>query len=267
MCLIAFAWQHHPRYALVLAGNRDEFHERPTRALARWDEAPEVIGGRDELAGGTWLGVSERGRLSAVTNVRLASTVPVALRSRGRLSADFLFGRDGAESHASALLPALGDYGACNLLLFDAGAAVYAANRPNAQALPITPGLHSLSNAALDTPWPKAEALRAALANWLAEDDGAVGQAGGTRIDRLFAALASERRAPDAELPDTGVGIDRERFLSPAFIRSPLYGTRASTVVLIDRAGNGRIVERRFGPGGPLIGESVIDFRWPSPAS
>ena len=253
MCLIAFAWQH-PRYRLVLAGNRDEFHGRASAALARWDEAPEILAGRDLQALGTWLGVSERGRLAAVTNVRLPEPPPPGLLSRGKLTSDFLRGDATAQAHADALVPTLPRYGGCNLLLFDREHAVYASNQPSALAQSLAAGVYGLSNAALDTPWPKTTALREALAGWL--------QAADDRVEPLFEALADEHQPGDDELPDTGVGLERERLVAPAFIRNPEYGTRCSTVVTIGHDGAGRIVERRFGRGGIYLGEIGLDFRF-----
>ena len=253
MCLIAFAWQH-PRYRLVLAGNRDEFHGRASAPLARWDDVPDILAGRDLQALGTWLGVSERGRLAAVTNVRLPEPSVPGLLSRGKLISDFLHADAGAETHAASLMPSLSRYGGCNLLLFDREHAVYASNQPQASARRLRPGIYGLSNAALDTPWPKTTALREALAGWLqgpAEDTGV-----------LFDALANERQPADAELPDTGVGIERERLVAPAFIRNPAYGTRCSTVVTIGHDGAGRIAERRFGGDGVYLGDTALDFHW-----
>lgn len=253
MCLIAFAWQH-PRYRLVLAGNRDEFHARASAPLARWNEAPEILAGRDLQALGTWLGVSEHGRLAAVTNVRLPDPPAPGLLSRGKLISDFLQGDADAEAHANALLPSLPRYGGCNLLLFDRERAVYASNQPSALAHSLAPGVYGLSNAALDTPWPKTTALREALASWL--------QGPSADTDTLFEALANEHQPADADLPDTGVGLDLERLVAPAFIRNPAYGTRCSTVVTIGHDGVGRITERRFGGDGVYLGETALDFRW-----
>ncbi|BFI94893.1 MAG: NRDE family protein [Rhodanobacter sp.] len=249
MCLIAFAWQAHPRWRLVLAGNRDEFHARPSAALARWADLP-IVGGRDLEAGGTWLGATDAGRCCVVTNVRDPRD-PQLGASRGLLATDFLAGEADAAVHAQALLAAAADYRPFNLLTFDANSAFYLGNRPEPRAEAVAPGVHGLSNADFNTPWPKTRALMACLEAWLAagaEEDFAP----------LFAALADDRQAPDAELPDTGIGLERERWLSSAFIRGESYGTRASTVVAIGHDGRGAIVERRFGPEGRLLGESRL---------
>ena len=246
MCLIAFAWQAHPRWRLVLAGNRDEFHARPSAALARWVDSP-IIAGRDLEAGGTWLGVTDAGRCCVVTNVRDPRD-PQLGASRGLLVSDYLAGEMGATAHAQTLRFSAADYRPFNLLTFDAQAAFYLGNRPAPRAQPVTPGVHGVSNADFDTPWPKTRALMACLEAWLIAE-------GDEDFAPLFAALADERQAPDAELPDTGVGLERERLLSSAFIRGEHYGTRASTVVAIGHDGRGVIVERRFGPEGCFLGE------------
>jgi uncharacterized protein with NRDE domain len=246
MCLIAFAWQAHPRWRLVLAGNRDESHARPSAPLARWSDLP-ILGGRDLEAGGTWLGVTDTGRCCVVTNVRDPRD-PQLGQSRGLLATDYLAGAADATAHAQALLATAADYRPFNLLTFDARSAFYLGNRPEPRAQAVTPGVHGLSNADFNTPWPKTRALMARLAAWIEAGDA-------DDFAPLFAALADEWQAPDAELPDTGVGLERERWLSAAFIRGERYGTRASTVVAIAHDGHGVIVERGFGPGGCFLGE------------
>ena len=256
MCLIAFAWQVHPRWRLLLAGNRDEFHARPSIPLARWDDLP-IIGGRDQEAGGTWLGITETGRCCVVTNVRDPRDSQQGV-SRGLLATDFLAGPDDACAHAQALLATAADYRPFNLLTFDAEHAFYIGNRPESRAQRIEPGVHGLSNADFNTPWPKTKALMNRLQAWLDA---------GHEVDfaPLFRALANEQRAPDEILPDTGVGIERERWLSSAFIRGEQYGTRASTIVAIDYDGKALIVERRFGPNGHFQGESELPVGWVTP--
>lgn len=245
MCLIAFAWQCHPRWRLLLAGNRDEVHARPTAPLSRWGDLP-LIGGRDLEAGGSWLGVNDAARCCAVTNVRNPGD-PQRGRSRGTLVSDYLAGERDAGTHARYLRPSAGAYRPFNLLTFDAHAACYVGNRPEATVESIAPGVHGLSNADFHTPWPKTQDLVHRLQQWIEaghEDD----------FDPVFEALASEAVASDDTLPDTGIGRRRERWLSSAFIRGVDYGTRASTVVAIDHDGRGQIIERRFGPNGRLDG-------------
>ena len=250
MCLLALGWLRHPRWRLVMAGNRDEFHARPTAALAPWKDETSVIGGRDLRSGGGWAGVGAAGRMAVVTNVRdplAAQTGP----SRGALVADFLRGRDPAGEHIERLARVAAAYAPFNLLLADGDSLEYLGNHP-AERQTLAAGVHGMSNGALDAPWPKTRRLMAALADWL--------QAGHDDLAPLWAALADEHRPLDSDLPDTGIGLERERWLSPAFIRGDDYGTRASTVLLIDAHGQGEIQERRFGPQGVFAGEDRVVF-------
>ncbi len=232
MCVAAVALRAHPRWRLVAIGNRDEFHERPTAPLARWKNG--VIAGRDLQAGGTWLGVSENGRCALVTNLRVDGYPLPHLASRGALVTDWLAGHEPA---------APGTMNPFNLFMADAQAAWHLTNHPEVRRTPLAPGIHGLSNGPHDQPWAKTRALEATLARWLAEDSADPAP--------LFAALAD-----DAELAGPGPEL---RF-SPVFIRHALYGTRCSTVVLIDAQGAGRIIERRFDAAGRTTGESDLTF-------
>jgi uncharacterized protein with NRDE domain len=236
MCLVLLAWQAHPRWRLVVAANRDEFHARPTAPAAWWDDHPEVLAGRDLEQGGTWMGVTRGGRFAAVTNFREPLPPRPGAPSRGRLVADFLLGGVPSLAFLAGLMPFAGAYNGYNLLLMDGRTLAWGSNRaPMARTLP--PGVYGLSNHLLDTPWPKVELgkadLREALAAPPEELEG-----------RLFASLARRDPAPDAELPQTGVGAERERALSSAFIDTPEYGTRCSTVLLLAEDGSGLLVER-----------------------
>lgn len=251
MCVIAFAWNVHPRWRLMLIGNRDEAHARPSAPLQRWSDAPDLIAGRDLEAGGTWMGVREPGRACVVTNVR----DPRAAKdraSRGWLVTDFLQGDDSAAHHAAALESSATRYRPFNLLLFDAGAARFVSNDPGVGAQTIDEGIHGLSNGDLDAPWPKVWRVTAVLKDWLVshEEDFAP----------LFDAFTDETPAPDAALPDTGVGIELERVLSPVFVRGERYGTRATTLIALDHDGGGIIEEHRFGPNGVAQGQTMLRF-------
>lgn len=248
MCLVALAWKVHPRWRLALVGNRDEFHGRPTAALARWP-GTDVLAGRDLQSGGTWMGLGRSGRAAVVTNVRDGLPPSFSGPSRGALPLDFLQGRASAEAHAGALAVDAGRYAPFNLVVADAGCCTYVGNHPPSGAHAISPGVHGLSNGDFDAPWPKTLRLRAAVQAWA--------DAGSEDLRPIWDALADERVAPDAELPDTGVGLELERRLSPAFIRGDRYGTRASTILLVGHDGDATIIERRFGPEGVFEGETT----------
>lgn len=258
MCLIALAWQTDPERPLVLVANRDEFHERPAAALAFWDDVPEIAAGRDLREHGTWLGLSRRGRMAAVTNVREPTDGLRRPRSRGALTTDFLRGTHGAAEHAESLTGAALQYGGYNLLLWDGAELVYASNRPTPNWRRVEPGVHGLSNAQLDTPWPKVRWARRELDGWM----GDASAAAGTLLD----AMASRDVPADAELPDTGVGLENERLLAPPFIYRPGYGTRCTTWLQISRGGRARVRERRYDDRAQPAGDSELAFDFETPA-
>jgi uncharacterized protein with NRDE domain len=248
MCVVALAWNAHPRWRLLLAGNRDEFHARPSATLAPWPDSG-VIAGRDLRSGGTWVGLDQRGRVAVVTNVRDGLAKAHDGASRGALPAAFLAGAADAATTSADLLANAEQYAPFNLMLADAEACWHLGNHP-LQREALAAGVHGISNGRLDAPWPKTRHLIAALRTWIDVDN--------DDLQSLWDAMADERIAADAELPDTGVGIELERKLSPAFIRGEAYGTRASTIIAVDRDGSGFIVERRFGPDGAFEGETLL---------
>jgi len=257
MCLIAIAWQSHPRYRLALIANRDEFHARAAAPAGPDPEREDVYGGRDLVQGGSWLLVSARGRLAAVTNVRAGLASPAAPRSRGALVRDFVHGDATGAQWLAALQPDAHDYGRFNLIVWDGDALLFASNHPRFSSHRVAPGLHAMSNGAFDAPWPKSAHATQALSDWLASPSAnapAEGDAG--LIVPLLDALADTTTAPDAALPDTGVGLELERLLSPPFVRGHDYGTRCSSVVLVD---DDAIVfaERRYGPQAQVLGQSL----------
>ena len=240
MCLILFAVDAHPRYSLVLAANRDEFYERPTAAAHWWENAPDLLAGRDLRGGGSWMGVTRGGRWAAVTNYRDLPSVRADAPSRGALVSDYLRGDLPPEQYLRALERRAGDYNGFNLLVGDSGGVWWLSNHA-VGPIRVEPGIHGLSNHLLDTPWPKVERgtqqLRTALAEAEPDTDGFLG----LLLDRTLAA--------DHNLPDTGVGRDLERALSAAFILTPDYGTRSSTALLMDVDGGVVLRERTFRPG------------------
>jgi uncharacterized protein with NRDE domain len=260
MCLIAIAWRVHPRFPLALIANRDEAHARPTAAAGFDPEAPDVYGGCDLVQGGSWLQVSTRGRMAAVTNVRAGIAGETAPRSRGALVRDFVRGEARAGALLSSLAPVAAEFGRFNMLAWDGDSLVFASNHPGFASHPVAPGLHAMSNGAFDAPWPKSTHATRALEAWLQSPEATTAEAPGiAALAPLLDALADTSVAPDASLPDTGVGLELERALSPPFVRGAVYGTRCSSVVLV---GNDAIVfaERRFGPDATSLGENLVSL-------
>ncbi len=255
MCLIALAWRVHPRYALALIANRDELHARAAAPAGPDPWLPAVYGGRDLQQGGSWLLASTRGRLAAVTNVRVGPRAEAAPRSRGALVRDFVRGEAAANDFLAALAADAPDYGRFNLLTWDGTALAFASNHPHYATYPVAPGLHAMSNGAFDAVWPKSGHATRALTAWL-DSPAAQDEGNAAALTPLFDALADTTPAPDAALPDTGVGLDLEHALSPSFVRGDRYGTRCSTVVLVS-ATTITFVERRFGPDAQPLGETT----------
>ncbi|HEX4327662.1 MAG TPA: NRDE family protein [Burkholderiales bacterium] len=249
MCLIACAWKAHPRYRLVVAANRDEHHSRPTAPAVFWEDASQLFAGRDLKDRGTWMGVTTQGRFAALTNYRDPTEFKAGAPTRGALVSNFLRESTRPIDYAESLGAIQYMYNGFNLLVGDADALWYVGNRAGAPR-EVPPGVHGLSNALLDTPWPKAVGLEGALAAALESAPDAT-----ALTDTLFAALAERSPAADTQLPDTGIGLTRERELSPRMIVAPLYGTRSATVLLIDQAGNIEFAERSFAPDGSVTGE------------
>ena len=254
MCLIAVAWKVHPRFPLALIANRDEAHARPTAAAGFDTRHPDVYGGRDLAQGGGWLMASTRGRLAAVTNVRTGPRPPDAPRSRGALVRAFASGEIAAMPWLASLMPSASMYGPFNLLAWDGEALGFASNHSTPGFEAVAPGTHAMSNGAFDAAWPKSTHATRALDAWLASPM-AEGTMDGAAVAPLLDALADTAVAPDATLPDTGVGLALERALSPPFVVGRDYGTRCSTVVLVEGSAI-TFVERRFGPEGVVLGES-----------
>lgn len=246
MCLVLLAHRVDPRRPLLLLGNRDEFHARPSAAAAPWPEDPRVVGGRDLQAGGAWLGLRADGRFAVVTN-RRQPQLQTAPRSRGALVRDYLLGDIDAADSAAQAAREHASYGPFNLLLGDAGTA-FGVDGVSGHAFALEPGLHGMSNGPWDARWPKTERLHEGVAARLADGDD----------DALLDLLADTAQPPDAALPNTGVGLERERLLAPIFIRGADYGTRACSLVWVRADGACGLRERRYGRDGVAQG----DARW-----
>ena len=259
MCLLVLAWQAHPRYRLVLAANRDEYHDRPAAALDRWPAPDDILAGRDLRAGGTWLGIDRGRRLGVVTNFRDLLRSPPGAASRGGLIPRYLAGTAGPGEYLGALEHEAGEYGGFNLLLADDQSLWYGSNRcsPFARALPA--GVHGLSNERLDTPWPKLRRVRRGFESWL--------ERGSDAEDGELFALLDDREPASEDLPDAGLSPEWERALSSPFVLHPSYGTRCSTILAIEPAGGCYLAERRFDARGTRSGESAYRLapgEWPA---
>ena len=246
MCLILAAWQADPRFPLVIAANRDEYFARPTRSAAFWPESPDLLGGRDLSAGGTWLGITRTGasfRFAALTNFRDPANEKQKATSRGSLVSGFLQGKSSALDYLKEIESVGSQYNGFNLLVCD-GDTLACHNNIVQRTEQLTPGIHGLSNHALNTPWPKVRAGIAGL-KALIEADG---------DEPLFSGLEDllqDRKVPaDGQLPDTGVGLVWERRLSSIFIASASYGTRSSSILTVSSSGRIEFKEIGWGQAG-----------------
>lgn len=281
MCLIVFSYKERADYPLIFAGNRDEFHGRPSAPARFWIDHPHVLAGRDLKAGGTWLGVTRNGRFATVTNYREPDDGSTGFRSRGELVTRFLLGSDSPESYIADLERRGSDYKGFNLILGAAGSLYYCSNRSSrdtggaaageqkqydAAAVlhqsedaavgprirPIEAGLHGLSNEQLDTPWPKVRRAKALFREAVGEHE--------PTPDSLLELLADTHQASVDQISSSGLDTESERALSSIFIKGDVYGTRASTVVLVRNDGLVVFAERTFGPGGEISGTELFEY-------
>ncbi len=239
MCLILFGYKVSKKYPLILAANRDEFYQRPTQSMHIWKELPFILAGKDLEQGGTWLGINKNtGRFAALTNYRDPATIRPNAPSRGAIIIDFLKTDKGAKPHFNDFKKYAPAYNGFNLLAGSKDELYWFSNIKNAFE-EIPQGVHGLSNHHLDTPWPKVTSGKKTLKNIIDES---------VAVDALFSMLNDQHIPDDGQLPDTGVGMDWERLLSPLFIQSPGYGTRSSTVMLMDNNGHIEVTERTYQP-------------------
>lgn len=253
MCLILLAYDDHPRYKLIVAANRDEFYKRPTLSANFWPDYPSVLAGKDLEQGGTWMGVTTTGRFAALTNYRDPLYERPNAPSRGCLVRSYLTGDHSAEDFLQDLHEKGVKYNGFNLLAGTAESIYYYSNRERLIHR-VEKGVHGLSNNLLDVGWPKVRKGVMALAGCLRESS--------IRVERLFEILADQERFNDTELPHTGISIERERMLSPLYIVSPDYGTRSSTILLIDRQNQVQFWERYFVmDGSGKANDSYYEFR------
>lgn len=237
MCLILLSYRMHDRYPLILAANRDEFYERPSAPVSLWNDAPGVIAGRDLKSEGTWLGITKKGHIAAVTNYREPESFRENAPSRGWLVRDFLCSREEPKAYLEKITVEKDQYNGFSLILGDTSRLYYFSNR--ASMIELSPGFYGLSNRLLDTPWPKVERGKKAFQLLLSKTDNPLSE-------DIFNILSDRSQPDDDKLPDTGVGLEWERILSSIFITSPVYGTRSSSVIMVDRKNHVMFIEKVF---------------------
>lgn len=252
MCILFIAIEQHQEYPLIIAANRDEFFNRPTRTSAFWDDYPHVMGGRDLVAGGTWMGLHRNGRLSALTNVRDPQRIDPNAVSRGELVSHFLTAETSASAYLNVLRETANQYNGYNLLFGD-WHDLWVYNNHTDAAEQLTPGFYGLSNASLNSPWPK-------LNTGVKKLQAYCRQSGPLDSEHLFTLLRDDTQADDALLPETGVPVALEKALSSIFIRTEGYGTRTSTLLKINRKNQVLWEERTFAESNEITDVKNFQF-------
>jgi uncharacterized protein with NRDE domain len=252
MCLILLALRKHPKYKLILAANRDEYYERPSEPPHFWEDVPQLLAGRDLVAGGSWLGITKKGRIAAVTNYRDPASVKPNAPSRGKLVSDFLASDLDLASYLDLIRREKDRYNGFNLVLGDRDRIIWCSNRSDEET-PLDPGVYGLSNHLLDTPWPKVVRAKALF-------EEIIRTAKDLPMESVFRLLKDQIVAPDEALPRTGVPLEWERILSPIFITSPTYGTRSSSIVLIDKENRVTFTDRTFNSRPEPVSTAQFEF-------
>ena len=245
MCLIIFKFQPDEHYKLILVANRDEYHQRETVPAGYWPNQPHIFGGIDNVGGGSWLSTDSSGRLAALTNVRKPPYRDDTKLSRGHLVRDFLSQQRPAPDFIKQLKSRSSNYGLFNLLIMD-DTGLWHYSNDSLQVEKVSAGIHGLSNARLDTPWPKLSTARTAFEQSLAAN----------KVDhlQLLSVMQSQIKPQDSDLPNTGIGLEFERFLSPIFIQGKDYGTRCTTLLTVDHTAV-RFLELSYASDGKISGE------------
>lgn len=260
MCLILFSYDTHPEYKLVFSGNRDEFYDRPTKNLDYWNDSPDILAGRDLKSYGTWLGISLSGRISAITNFRDPASIMDNAPSRGLLVSNFLTTTKPGRQYLETIKTHGTDYNGFNLIVGDSSGLYYYSNK-DTDIKKITPGIYGLSNDLIDTSWPKVEKGKT-------EFKALLDQKGEINTADILSILKDNTSPPDHMLPDTGVGMEWERVLSPLFIKSENYGTMSSSVILVKRTGETTFVEQTHVPLHPELNEpETVEYKVNLPPS
>ncbi len=252
MCLIGFNWKNHPRYALILVGNRDEFYNRKTATAHFWEDAPHILAGKDLEGGGTWLGINKQGQFTALTNYRDLANLKQDAPTRGLLTLDYLQAEIAPTEYAHLLLPHAEKYNGFNILLGDLGTLAYFSNYdPQVKVLPS--GLYGLSNHLLDTNWHKVSKLKRKLHTALKAEE--------PNPEELLDLMHDIETPPDNQVQQTGLSMEQERMLAPMFIQSPNYGTHSTSVLMIDYEYNVRFFERVYANNYREAAEQIFSFR------
>ena len=249
MCLIVFALDKHPKYQLILGANRDEFFNRPTLSADWWHDYTNILGGRDEQGGGTWLGLNKQGKLAALTNYRDPKSLKTEAPSRGQIVQQFLFGSENITQYLNLLKPKAKVYNGFNLLLYNSKSMVYFSNYARPQIL--KSGCYELSNAELNSNWYKVQKSKTDFKRLICRN-----------FDEttIFELLYDTKKPQDKDLPQTGLSLEWERALASIFIQKDNYGTRCSTVVLISYEGEVQFYENTYNPYGQLVYNQHFNF-------
>lgn len=249
MCILFLAINQHEKYPLVILANRDEFQERSTTSARFWKEYPELLAGRDEKEGGTWLGITKKGKISALTNYRDIPLHKEGRESRGLLVKDFLTSEISTLTYLDLLISKRESYNPYNILIGNQKE-LYVYNNVSNESQKLTDGFHGLSNAYLNSPWPKISRGIEHLKEYILSSE--------LKKEELFSIMKDETKAPDELLPNTGVGLEKERFLSSIFIQNPVYGTRSTAILLFDRQNTVSFYERSYSPTGDITNEFEV---------
>ncbi|HNP18275.1 MAG TPA: NRDE family protein [Fulvivirga sp.] len=252
MCLILLGYKVHPTYKLIIAANRDEFYGRPTKPLDFWEEDRSILAGKDLEAGGTWLGLTTAGKISLLTNYRDLKNIKPNAPSRGHLVSDYLKKGIDASQYLENVAQKGNNYNGFNIICGDVDELQYYGNYQKG-VHKIKAGVHGLSNALFNTPWPKVIKGKEKVEKVIANNE--------ITAEHLFATLYDDLKAPDNQLPDTGVGYEKEAMLSPMFIKSENYGSRCSTVILVDNDNNVHCSERTYNPHDYSYETKSFDFK------
>jgi len=254
MCLIAFSYKTHPKYKLILAANRDEFYERPTRVAKFWvdENQPNILAGKDLKAKGTWMGISKTGKWGALTNYRDPSNIRESAPTRGTLVLDFLKSGQTPEAYLENLKSNSEQFNGFNILVYEGNELLHYSNESD-EITELKPGIHGVSNALLNTSWPKLHNAKNELDRITSSEN--------FEKEELFSLLKNPERAPDNQLPSTGIPYEWEKAISSIFIKTDNYGTRCSTLLMIDYEGNAEFIERRYDTdSGEVVDENVFSI-------